>query len=42
MVHPLEYKKPIAKLGLNPLDMLENMFHLCRHECNYPAGIVFA
>ena len=30
-----------AKVGINLVDLLENVFHLCMHGCNYPAGIVF-
>ena len=26
--------------GSNLVDLLENMFHLYMHGCNYPAGIV--
>ena len=29
-----------AKVGLDLVDFLENVFHLCMHECNYLAGIV--
>ena len=29
------------KAGLNLVDLLEHVFYLCMHECNYPAGIVF-
>ena len=31
-----------VKVGINLLDKLENIFHLCMHGCNYPAGIAFA
>ena len=34
------YKQPM--LVLNPVDMLENVFHLCMHGCIDAAGIVFA
>ena len=28
--------------GLNLVDLVDDVFHLCMHGCNYPAGIVFA
>ena len=30
------------KLGLNLVDLLDSVFHLCIHGCAYPAGVVFA
>ena len=28
-----------AKVEINLINLLENVFHLCMHGCNYPAEI---
>ena len=28
-----------AKVELNLVDLIESVFHLCMHKCNYPVGI---
>ena len=30
------------KQGLNLVDLLESVFHLCIHGCTYPAGVMLA
>ena len=32
----------LPKLGLSLVDLLENVFRLCMHRCNHPAGIMLA
>ena len=32
----------LRKQGFNLVDLLENVFNLCMHGCNYPVGIMFA